>query len=183
MGSGAPGMGPIPACARGPGHEQIGQGDVGPEPRHQSVTAIAPGSTTSLAVDADDVQGELAQGNCKPVRIARALVQDRLRFSAVTSFCQCPTPNRRTPRLGLIPPRIEVKADAIRPLDGNAIVPAAVRDTPKASGGEIEVCVGQAAPTMVLALVSVPLRPGLHASGYSSFGFCHARILFKTTLK
>jgi len=28
--------------------EQIGQRDVGPEPRHQSVAAVAPGSTTTL---------------------------------------------------------------------------------------------------------------------------------------
>jgi len=28
-----------------------------------------------------------------------------------------------------------------------------------------------------------PRRPGLHASGYSSFGFCPARIPFKPALK
>jgi hypothetical protein len=43
------------------GNEQIGQGDVGPEPRHQAVEAVAPGSTAALALDADDVQGKLAE--------------------------------------------------------------------------------------------------------------------------
>jgi hypothetical protein len=53
-------MGPAPlACCQR--DEQIGQGDVGPEPRHQAVLAIAAGSTGALAVDADDGQGELAE--------------------------------------------------------------------------------------------------------------------------
>jgi len=42
-------------------HEQIGQGDVGPKPRHQAVPAVASGSTTALAFNADDAQGELAE--------------------------------------------------------------------------------------------------------------------------
>jgi hypothetical protein len=32
-----------PALALRQFHEQIGQGDVGPEPRNQAVTAVAPG--------------------------------------------------------------------------------------------------------------------------------------------
>jgi len=43
------------------GDEQIGQGDVGPKPRQQAVTAVAPSSTAALAFDANDVQGELAE--------------------------------------------------------------------------------------------------------------------------
>jgi len=43
------------------GDEQIGAGDVDPKPRHKSVTAIAASSTVALAVDANDVQGELAE--------------------------------------------------------------------------------------------------------------------------
>jgi hypothetical protein len=39
----------------------VGQGDVGPEPRHQAVAAIASGSVATLAFDADDVQGKLAE--------------------------------------------------------------------------------------------------------------------------
>ncbi len=42
-------------------HEQIGQGDVWPKPRHQAVTTVAPSSTTALAFNADDVQGELTE--------------------------------------------------------------------------------------------------------------------------
>jgi hypothetical protein len=41
--------------------EQIGQGDVGPEPRQQVVTAIAPGPIATWAFDAHDVQWELAE--------------------------------------------------------------------------------------------------------------------------
>jgi hypothetical protein len=50
-----------PALALRQFHEQIGRGDVGPEPRHQAVTAIAPGSTIAPALNADDAQRELAE--------------------------------------------------------------------------------------------------------------------------
>jgi hypothetical protein len=40
--------------------EQIGQGDVGPEPRHQARLGVAPGAAAALALDADDVEGEFA---------------------------------------------------------------------------------------------------------------------------
>ena len=43
------------------GEEQIGQGDVGPEPRDHTVTAVASGSIATRAFDADDVQGKFAQ--------------------------------------------------------------------------------------------------------------------------
>jgi hypothetical protein len=46
------------ACRQG--DEQIGQGDVGPKPHNQAVETIAPGSTTALAFNADDVQRKLA---------------------------------------------------------------------------------------------------------------------------
>ena len=44
------------------GDEQIGQGDVGPEPRHQAVLAVAAGSAAALAVNAQEsIQRELAE--------------------------------------------------------------------------------------------------------------------------
>ena len=50
-------------------HENVGQGCVGAEPRHQAVTAIASGPIATLAIDANDGQAKLAS-ECKPTRIA-----------------------------------------------------------------------------------------------------------------
>jgi hypothetical protein len=47
--------------ARGQLYEQIGQGDVGPEPLDQALTAVVPGSTAALAIDANDGMRELAK--------------------------------------------------------------------------------------------------------------------------
>jgi len=48
----------LPAVACRQRHEDVGQGRVWPEPRQQAVQAVAAGSTTPLAFDADDVQGK-----------------------------------------------------------------------------------------------------------------------------
>jgi hypothetical protein len=50
-----------PAVAEGQGDEQIGRGDVDPEPRHQTVFAVATGSTAPLAIDAHEVQGKFTE--------------------------------------------------------------------------------------------------------------------------
>ena len=43
------------------GDEQIGQGDVRPEPRHQPLLAVACGSAAALAFDTHDGMRELAK--------------------------------------------------------------------------------------------------------------------------
>ena len=41
--------------------ENVGQSSVRAEPRHQAVTAVAAGSTATLAVDTHDVEGKFAE--------------------------------------------------------------------------------------------------------------------------
>ena len=50
-----------PAFALRQGHEQVGQGDVLAESPHQAIRAVASGPIATLALDADDVQGKLAE--------------------------------------------------------------------------------------------------------------------------
>jgi hypothetical protein len=50
-----------PALALRQFHEQVGQGDVDPEPRQQPVTAVPAGSTAVLAFNADAGHGELTK--------------------------------------------------------------------------------------------------------------------------
>ena len=54
-------IGFVTSPRRSQGDEEIGQGDVSSEPRHQAVLAIAPGSTAALAVDADDGMRKLTK--------------------------------------------------------------------------------------------------------------------------
>jgi hypothetical protein len=61
-----------PSLAGGQADNQIGQGDVGPEPRHQAVLAIAFGSTAALAFDAHDGMRELATRVLPPAPARKA---------------------------------------------------------------------------------------------------------------
>ncbi len=53
----------LSAFAGRQGEEQIGQGDVGAEPRHEAVTAVASRPIATLAVDTNDVQGKLGKAD------------------------------------------------------------------------------------------------------------------------
>ncbi len=95
--------------------ENVGQGCVGPEPRHQAVAAIASCPIATPAVDANDVQGKLAER--EPFRIALFHRRQRLAGQpgeGMNLFPQCERLSRAGTVFQSVP--VALRSAATRPM-------------------------------------------------------------------